>query len=180
MRDSAVWRLLQKIAPKNRTQKSKTHLENLRQNPLCAKIRTKNSATKLCTTKSVSNLQPKSSVNLQDKTCRAPQRVSQRSRGVPPEISLLVAPKSVTPKKFKPIIRHAIEGVSGTQQKSLAASDFSAAGEAKNLAISAAEWLWARLQAPWSLRFCDAIFVPLGAPTITKKSLNIPVLQYTP
>ena len=64
-----------------------------------AKSRTKSSATKLCTTKSASNLQPKSSVNLQDNTCRAPQRVSKRSRGVPPEVSLLVAPKSVTQKK---------------------------------------------------------------------------------
>ena len=45
--------------------------------------------------------------------------------------------------------------------KSLAASDFFAAGEAKNPAISAAEWLRARLRPPWSLRFCDAIFVPL-------------------
>ena len=35
------------------------------------------------------------------------------------------------------------------------------AGEAKNPAISAAEWLRARLRPPWSLRFCDAMFVPL-------------------
>ena len=48
-------------------------------------------------------------------------------------------------------------------QKSLAASDFFAAGEAKNPAISAAEWLRARLRPPWSLRFCDAIFVPLSS-----------------
>ena len=41
--------------------------------------------------------------------------------------------------------------------KSLAASDFFAASEAKNPAISAAEWLQARLRPPWSLRFCDAI-----------------------
>ena len=46
-------------------------------------------------------------------------------------------------------------------QKSLAASDFFAAAEAKNPAISAAEWLQAHLRPPWSLRFCDAIFVPL-------------------
>ena len=46
--------------------------------------------------------------------------------------------------------------------KSLAASDFFADGEAKNPAISAAEWLRARLRPPWSLRFCDAIFVPLS------------------
>ena len=46
--------------------------------------------------------------------------------------------------------------------KSLAASDFFAAAEAKNPAISAAEWLRARLRPPWSLRFCDAIFVPLS------------------
>ena len=43
-------------------------------------------------------------------------------------------------------------------QKSLAASDFFAA---ENPAISAAEWLRAHLRPPWSLRFCDAIFVPL-------------------
>ena len=91
MRDSAVWRLLQKTVPKNRTPIWKIR----------AKIRTKNSATKLCTTKSASNLQPKSSVNLQDNTCRAPQRVSKRSRGVVPEVSLLVAPKSVTQKNTK-------------------------------------------------------------------------------
>ena len=41
-------------------------------------------------------------------------------------------------------------------QKSLAASDFFAAAEAKNPAISAAEWLRAHLRPPWSLRFCDA------------------------
>ena len=38
-----------------------------------------------------------------------------------------------------------------------------AAGEAKNHAISAAEWLRAHLRPPWSVRFCDAIFVPLGS-----------------
>ena len=38
---------------------------------------------------------------------------------------------------------------------------FFAAGEAKNPAISAAEWLRAHLRPPWSLRFCDAILVPL-------------------
>ena len=48
-----------------------------------------------------------------------------------------------------------------TANKSLAASDLFAAGEAKNLAISAAEWLRARLRPPWSLRFCDAMCVPL-------------------
>ena len=42
-------------------------------------------------------------------------------------------------------------------EKSLAASDFFAAGEAENPAISAAEWLRARLRPPWSLQFCDAI-----------------------
>ena len=96
MRDSAVWRLAAfckkshpKIEPKNRTPMWKIR----------AKIRTRNSATELCTTKSASNLQPKSSVNLQGNTCRAPQRVSKRSRGVPPEVSLFVAPKSVTKKK---------------------------------------------------------------------------------
>ena len=47
-------------------------------------------------------------------------------------------------------------------RKSLAASDFVAAGEAKNPAISAAELLRARLRPPWSLRFCDAIFVLLS------------------
>ena len=31
-----------------------------------------------------------------------------------------------------------------------------AAGEAKNLAISAAEWMRARLRPPWSLQFRDA------------------------
>ena len=36
-----------------------------------------------------------------------------------------------------------------------------AAGEAKKIAISAAEWLRACLRPPWSLRFCDTIFVPL-------------------
>ena len=39
--------------------------------------------------------------------------------------------------------------------------DFLVAGEAKNPAISAAEWLRTHLRPPWSLRFCDAIFVPL-------------------
>ena len=48
-------------------------------------------------------------------------------------------------------------------QKSLAASDFFAAAEAKNPTISAAEWLRAHLRPPWSLRFCDPIFVPLKA-----------------
>ena len=43
--------------------------------------------------------------------------------------------------------------------KPLAASDyFFAAGEVENPAISAAEWLRAHLQPPWSLRFCDASF----------------------
>ena len=46
-------------------------------------------------------------------------------------------------------------------QKSLAASDLVAAAEAKNPAISATEWLRARLRPPWSLRFCDVIFVML-------------------
>ena len=31
----------------------------------------------------------------------------------------------------------------------------------EKLAIFAAEWFRARLRPPWSLRFCDAIFVPL-------------------
>ena len=48
-------------------------------------------------------------------------------------------------------------------QKSLAASDFFAATEAKNLAISAVEWLRARLRPPWALRFRDAMFVPLSS-----------------
>ena len=41
--------------------------------------------------------------------------------------------------------------------------DFFSAGEAKNLAISATEWLRARSRPPWSLPFCDASFVPLGS-----------------
>ena len=45
-------------------------------------------------------------------------------------------------------------------QKSLAASVFFCGRRSENLAISAAEWLRARLRPPWSLRFCDAIFVP--------------------
>ena len=44
-------------------------------------------------------------------------------------------------------------------KESLAANDCFSAAEAKNPAISAAEWLRARGHRP--LRFCDAIFVPL-------------------
>ena len=58
----------------------------------------------------------------------------------------------------------------GNPQKSLAASDFFAAGEAKNPAISAAESLRAHLQPPWSLRFCDAIFVPLSLGGASRKT----------
>ena len=40
--------------------------------------------------------------------------------------------------------------------------------EAKNPGISAAEWLRARLQPPCSLRFCDAIFVPLSCKALVR------------
>ena len=77
-----------KIGPKNQTPIWKIR----------AKIRTENSATKLCTTKSASNLQPKSLVNLQDNTCRAPQRVSQRSRGCPLRSRCLLLPRASPPQ----------------------------------------------------------------------------------
>ena len=56
-------------------------------------------------------------------------------------------------------------------QKSLAASDFFAAAEAKNPAISAAELLRAHLRPLWSLRFCDAIFVPLSYTTCSVQGI---------
>ena len=76
--------------------------------------------------------------------------------------------------------------------KSLAANEFFVASEAKNPAISAAEWLRAHLRPPWSLRFCNAIFVPLRcrpsrevpkAPTrkVPKRVLRkVPVLNGVP
>ena len=54
--------------------------------------------------------------------------------------------------------------------KKLAASDCLAVGKAKNPAISAAEWLQTCLRAPWSLRFCDAIFVLLHGGTLVSRS----------
>ena len=74
-----------------------------------------------------------------------------------------------------------LPAISRVTQKSLAASVFFffAAAEAKNPAISAAEWLRARLRPPWSLRFCDASFVPPRSVPLGLKILPTQLLFQT-